>query len=67
MIDFLPSLHPVILALLATCFTWAMTALEAATVFLSRDISRKILDTMLGFTGGGYDRCELLVITGSSH
>lgn len=44
--------HPVVQALLATCFTWAMTALGAAAVFGARDISRKILDMMLGFAGG---------------
>jgi len=36
----------------ATCFTWAMTALGAAIVFSAKDISKKILDGMLGFTGG---------------
>lgn len=39
-------------ALLATCFTWAMTAFGAATIFAARDINRKVLDTMLGFAGG---------------
>ena len=45
-------LHPVVQALLATCFTWAVTALGAATVFTARDMSRKVLDAMLGFAGG---------------
>ncbi|GAI03014.1 unnamed protein product, partial [marine sediment metagenome] len=49
MINFLQNLHPVIQALLATCFTWAVTALGAATVFVAKDVSRKILDGMLGF------------------
>jgi ZIP family zinc transporter len=48
----LQNLHPVIQALLATCFTWAMTATGAATVFTAKDISRKVLDGMLGFAGG---------------
>jgi len=52
MIAFLQTLHPVIQALLATCFTWAMTALGAAVVFTARDISKRVLDTMLGFAGG---------------
>lgn len=52
MIDFVRNLHPVIQALLATCFTWLVTALGAASVFLAKDISRKILDGMLGFAGG---------------
>jgi ZIP family zinc transporter len=45
-------LHPIIQALLATTFTWGVTALGAAGVFLTREISRKLLDTMLGFASG---------------
>jgi ZIP family zinc transporter len=51
-ISFFQNLHPVIQALLATCFTWAMTALGAAVVFTARNISRRVLDAMLGFAGG---------------
>jgi len=46
------SLHPVVQALLATCFTWGMTALGAALVFFSREMNRKMLDAMLGFAAG---------------
>ena len=52
MMYFFQNLHPVIQALLATCFTWAMTALGAAAVFTAKDISRRLLDAMLGFAGG---------------
>jgi ZIP family zinc transporter len=52
MIGFFQNLHPVMQALVATCFTWAVTALGAATVFVVRDIRRRILDGMLGFAGG---------------
>ncbi|HWP90684.1 MAG TPA: ZIP family metal transporter [Thermodesulfobacteriota bacterium] len=52
MLDFFLDLHPIVQAFLATCFTWGMTALGAATVFLAKDLSRKILDGMLGFSGG---------------
>jgi ZIP family zinc transporter len=52
MIAFLQNLHPVVQALLATCFTWALTALGAAVVFTARDVSKRVLDTMLGFAGG---------------
>lgn len=52
MADFILNLHPVMQALLATCFTWAMTALGAAAVFLAKDLSRKVLDGMLGFASG---------------
>ena len=45
-------LHPVAQAFLATCFTWGMTALGAAAVFVKKDIGRKVLDIMLGFAAG---------------
>ena len=52
MIDFFIGLHPVLQALIATCFTWGVTALGSAGVFLARDISKKTLDAMLGFAAG---------------
>lgn len=52
MMDILQNLDPAIQALLAACFTWGMTALGAAMVFLKRDISRRFLDCMLGFAAG---------------
>jgi ZIP family zinc transporter len=39
-------------ALVATLFTWLMTALGAGLVFLFKRINRKILDGMLGFAAG---------------
>jgi ZIP family zinc transporter len=51
-INFFQNLHPVIQALLATCFTWAMTALGAALVFTIKGVNRRLLDAMLGFAGG---------------
>jgi ZIP family zinc transporter len=48
----LVSFPPVIQALLATLFTWGVTALGAATVFLSRGFNQKVLDAMLGFAAG---------------
>ncbi len=51
-IELFQNLNPVIQALLATCFTWAVTAIGAATVFTAKDISRRVLDAMLGFAGG---------------
>ncbi|MDP2167609.1 MAG: ZIP family metal transporter [Thermodesulfovibrionales bacterium] len=44
--------HPVVQALIATAFTWGMTALGAAVVFAGKDISKKLLDGMLGFAAG---------------
>ena len=52
MITFFEQFSPVIQALFASFFTWGMTALGAAGVFLSREISRKVLDGMLGFAAG---------------
>ncbi len=51
-ISFLQNLSPVLQALLATLFTWAMTAAGAAVVFTAKDISRRVLDAMLGFAAG---------------
>ncbi|MGQ7870688.1 ZIP family metal transporter [Sunxiuqinia sp. sy24] len=43
---------PVMQALLATLFTWFVTALGAAMVFFFKRINRKVLDGMLGFAAG---------------
>ncbi|MBO8170910.1 MAG: ZIP family metal transporter [Bacillaceae bacterium] len=45
-------LPPVLQALIGTLFTWGMTALGAALVFTTREVSQKFLDAMLGFAGG---------------
>jgi len=53
LLDFFRSLEsPVLQALIATLFTWGMTAMGASLVFAVRDLHRKWLDMMLGFTGG---------------
>lgn len=46
------NLDPVLQALLATCFTWFVTALGAALVFFFKTINRGVLDGMLGFAAG---------------
>ncbi len=46
------SLHPVFQALIATGFTWFLTAMGAAVVFFFREIKRKALNGMLGFAAG---------------
>lgn len=46
------SLNPIVQALLATLFTYGMTALGASGVFLTRQVSRRLLDAMLGFAAG---------------
>lgn len=52
MIAFFEQFTPVIQSLFGTLFTWGVTALGAAGVYLSKDISRKLLDAMLGFAAG---------------
>jgi ZIP family zinc transporter len=49
---FFQEADPLYAAFLATTFTWLVTALGASLVFPFRSMSRKVLDTMLGFTGG---------------
>lgn len=51
-IAFFESINPIYGALLASLFTWLMTAAGASLVFLFKNLSRKWLDGMLGFTGG---------------
>ncbi|MGL4208355.1 MAG: ZIP family metal transporter [Candidatus Adiutrix sp.] len=44
--------NPIMAALLAGLFTWAMTALGAGAVFLSKQPSKLMLDVSLGFAAG---------------
>jgi len=46
------TLHPVLQALVATLFTWGVTALGASMIFCVRSLNQKVLDGMLGFTAG---------------
>lgn len=52
MSNFIFNLNPIIQALLATLFTWAVTALGAALVFMFKKIHKNILDSMLGIAAG---------------
>jgi ZIP family zinc transporter len=52
MVEWFGSLSPVTQALLATLFTWAVTALGAALVFFFKTINKKVLNAMLGFASG---------------
>ncbi len=52
MMSFFSSLDPIWQALLATGFTWGMIALGAAAVFVTKQVNRKLLDSMLGFAAG---------------
>ena len=52
MVAWFTGLNPVAQALVATLFTWFVTALGAAFVFFFKSINRKVLDGMLGFAAG---------------
>ncbi|MEJ2207774.1 MAG: ZIP family metal transporter [Anaerolineae bacterium] len=52
LVDWFSGLNPVLQALLATLFTWGVTALGASTVFFFKQVNRTVLDGMLGFAGG---------------
>ena len=49
---FFKSIDPVLAALIATTFTWFLTAAGASLVFFFKTMHRGLLDGMLGFTGG---------------
>ena len=51
-IDFLLEYNPILLALYATLFTWAVTALGSSMVFFFKTINQKVLNSMLGFAAG---------------
>lgn len=51
-LDFLSGYHPTTQALIATLFTWAVTALGASLVFFFKNVNQKVLDSMLGFAAG---------------
>ena len=52
MFEWFTELNPIIQALVATLFTWIVTALGAALVFGFKTINQKVLDGMLGFAAG---------------
>ena len=58
MLAFLTAFPPVLQALFATLFTWSVTALGAAFVFVNKTVSRRLLVLMLGFAAGAMDPYE---------
>jgi ZIP family zinc transporter len=50
--EWFSTLNPILQALLGTLFTWFVTALGAAMVFLFRSVNRRLLNSMLGFAAG---------------
>lgn len=51
-IDFLVQLDPVLQALLATLFTWGVTAAGASMVFFTNRLDARFMDSMLGLAAG---------------
>ncbi len=51
-LEFLQEYDPVLLALVATLFTWFVTALGSAMVFFFKELNRRVLNAMLGFAAG---------------
>ncbi|MDY6846675.1 MAG: ZIP family metal transporter [Chloroflexota bacterium] len=49
---FIEQFSPIVQALIGTTFTWGVTALGAALVFFTKEVSRKLLNGMLGFASG---------------
>ena len=52
MIEFLQQYSPVMQALMATLFTWFVTAAGASLVFFTKKVNPKLMDSMLGFAAG---------------
>ena len=50
--SFIFNLNPIIQSLLATIFTWSITALGASLVFMFKKINKNVLDSMLGISAG---------------
>lgn len=50
--DWFLNLNPITQALIGGLFTWGVTSLGAALVFLTKTINYKVLDGMMGFAAG---------------
>ena len=52
MTEYLQQFNPVTQALMATLFTWGVTAAGAGLVFFAKAVNQKVMDSMLGFAAG---------------
>ena len=52
MIEWFSNLNYPVQALLATLFTWGVTALGSALVFMFKKVNKNLMDIMLGFAAG---------------
>jgi ZIP family zinc transporter len=59
--DLFSGLNPIYQALIATLFTWLVTALGAGLVFFFKTINRKALIAMLGFAAGVWSILRIII------
>lgn len=52
MIEWFSNLNHIYQALLATIFTWSVTALGAAIVFFFKNVNKNVMDLSLGLSAG---------------
>lgn len=52
MLEWFSGLNHIIQALLATLFTWGVTAVGSLLVFFFKNVNKKVLDIMMGFAAG---------------
>ncbi len=52
MVEFLKQFDPIVQVLIATLFTWGVTAAGAGLVFFTSSVNQKLMDSMLGFAAG---------------
>ena len=50
--EFFKTLSPVFQAFLGATLNWLLTALGASLIFFKKDVSKKMLDSMMAFAGG---------------
>ncbi len=50
--EWFTNIHPILQGLLATMFTYIVTALGASSVLFFKSLNQKILDLLMGFAGG---------------
>ena len=62
MFDWFLDLPHTVQALLATLFTWGVTALGAGFVFFFRTMNKNALDAMLGFAAGVMTAASLAAV-----
>ena len=66
-ITYFESIDPILAALYATLFTWALTALGASLVFLLKGMNRALLDGNARFYGRRYGSGQLLEPVGAGN